>query len=85
LLNPIAAVDALAHISPLAGVFSKSDHLQTVTTLLAAYFGLPGKDWRVCYQTKNKAAVRARLQTEEQGGCWFAEIQDPPSQNWHFS
>ncbi len=35
--NPIAAVDALAHMSPLAGVFSNSDHLQTVTALAAAY------------------------------------------------
>ncbi len=79
--NPIAAVDALAHMSPLAGVFSTSDHLQTVTALAAAYFGLPGKDWRVCYQAKNKAAMRARLQTEEQGGCWFAELHNPQSLN----
>ena len=44
--NLIAALDALAHMSPLAGVFSNSDHLQTVKALAAANFGLPGKDWR---------------------------------------
>jgi hypothetical protein len=33
-LNPVAAV---AHMSSLAGVFSSSDHLQTVTALAAAY------------------------------------------------
>ncbi|WP_417546309.1 hypothetical protein [Marinobacter sp.] len=77
--NPIAVLDELAPIAPLAGVFSNSDHLQTVTALAAAYFGLPGKDWRVCYQAKNKAAMRARLPTREQGGCWFAELQNPQS------
>ncbi|MBQ0834719.1 ATP-grasp domain-containing protein [Marinobacter sp.] len=79
--NPIAVLDALAQMAPLAGVFSNSDHLQTVTALAAAYFGLPGKDWRVCYQAKNKAAMRAKLQTSEQGGCWFAELQNMHSVN----
>ncbi|WP_202980214.1 ATP-grasp domain-containing protein [Marinobacter fonticola] len=80
--NPLAVLDVLAPMAPLAGVFSNSDHLQTVTAMAAAYFGLPGKDWRVCYQAKNKAAMRSRLQTTEQGGgCWYAELQNPQSLN----
>ncbi|GAA3366849.1 carboxylate--amine ligase [Streptomyces antimycoticus] len=39
-------------------VFTNSDHLQTQAALAAAYFGLPGKDWRAALRTKNKAELR---------------------------
>jgi len=68
------------HVTVGGGVFQQRPPANRHGTR-GSLFGLPGKDWRICYQVKNKAAMRARLQTEEQGGCWFAEIQDPPSQN----
>lgn len=77
--NPVAVLDALALMPPLAGVFSNSDHLQTVTALAAAYFDLPGKSWQTCYRAKNKAAMRARLQTLGPDGCWFVELPDRQS------
>jgi hypothetical protein len=52
-LNPIAAVDALAHMSPLAGVFSSSDHLQTVTALAAAY--------SACQEKTGEFVIRSRI------------------------
>ncbi|MEU3712985.1 ATP-grasp domain-containing protein [Streptomyces catenulae] len=42
-------------------VFTNSDHLQTQTALAAAYFGLPGKDWRATLRAKNKAELRRHL------------------------
>ena len=42
-------------------IFSNSDHLQTQTALAAAYFGLPGKDWRSAMRAKNKSLMRRRL------------------------
>jgi hypothetical protein len=42
-------------------VFSNSDHLQVQTALAAAYFGLPGKDWRAALRAKDKAQMRRRL------------------------
>ncbi|MFE2678019.1 ATP-grasp domain-containing protein [Streptomyces hygroscopicus] len=42
-------------------VFTNSDHLQTQAALAAAYFGLPGKDWRAALRTKNKAELRRAL------------------------
>ncbi len=63
------------------GVFSNSDHLQTQTALAAAYFGLPGKDWRAALRAKNKAEMRRHLAGHPDGGAvWAAEIpagQDP--------
>lgn len=47
-------------ITPHA-VFTNSDHLQTACALTAAYFGLPGKDWQICYRAKNKSAMRQHL------------------------
>ena len=55
----IAAVAAGA-ASPRR-VFSNSDFLQAPTALAAAYFGLPGKDWRAATRTKNKALMRRHL------------------------
>ncbi|MCW2898428.1 MAG: hypothetical protein JWO67_693, partial [Streptosporangiaceae bacterium] len=42
-------------------IFSNSDHLQAPTALAAAYFGVPGKDWRAATRTKNKALMRRHL------------------------
>lgn len=70
--NPLAVIDALRNegIRPCA-VFSNSDHLQTSTALVAAEFQLPGKDWRVCYAAKNKAAMRERLHERGLPSPWF--------------
>lgn len=70
--NPLAVIDALRNegIQPCA-VFSNSDHLQTSTALVAAEFGLPCKDWRVCYAAKNKAAMRERLRERGLPSPWF--------------
>ncbi|MGI5167626.1 ATP-grasp domain-containing protein [Spirillospora sp. CA-253888] len=56
----IAAVDADPGGGP-AAVLSNSDFLQAPTALAAAYFGLPGKDWRAATRTKNKALTRRHL------------------------
>ena len=70
--SPLSVIDALygAGIRPLA-VLSNSDHLQTSAALVAQCFGLPGKDWRVCYATKNKAAMRERLRELGLPTPWF--------------
>lgn len=44
-----------------AAVFSNSDFLQAPTALAAAYFGLPGKDWRAATRAKNKGLMRRHL------------------------
>ncbi|MEU4535110.1 ATP-grasp domain-containing protein [Streptosporangium sp. NPDC023825] len=56
-----AVIDAVAHHHVPDAIFSNSDHIQAETALAAAYFGLPGKDWRACVDTKNKALTRRRL------------------------
>jgi hypothetical protein len=59
--------DARELISAIAGlpaphaIVSNSDHLQTQTALAAAYFGLPGKDWRSAVRAKNKSLMRRKL------------------------
>ena len=60
--NPLAVIDCLytLTISPDV-VFSNSDHLQASTAMVADYFACPAKDWHLCYQAKNKAAMRAKL------------------------
>lgn len=70
--NPLAVIDALrnAGVQPSA-VFSNSDHLQTATALVADAFGLPCKDWHVCYAAKNKAAMRERLRERGLPSPWF--------------
>lgn len=70
--SPLGVIDVLhdAGIRP-AAVFSNSDHLQTSTALIAQAFGLPGKDWRVCYAAKNKAAMRGRLRELDLPTPWF--------------
>ncbi|WP_204358446.1 siderophore biosynthesis protein [Streptosporangium sp. 'caverna'] len=56
-----AVIDVIAHHHAPDAIFSNSDHLQAETALAAEYFGLPGKDWRACATTKNKALTRRRL------------------------
>ncbi|GAA1925812.1 ATP-grasp domain-containing protein [Streptantibioticus ferralitis] len=66
------------HRAPDA-VFSNSDHLQVQTALVADYFGLPGKDWRVALRTKNKAQLRRHLAARGADTVWCAEL--PPDQD----
>lgn len=56
-----AVIETIAAHHPPDVIFSNSDHLQAETALAAAYFGLPGKDWRACVTAKNKALTRRRL------------------------
>lgn len=70
--NPLAVIELLnAHGLRPAAVFCNSDHLQTSSALVAELFGCPGKDWRLCYAAKNKAAMRERLQRLGLPGPWF--------------
>ena len=70
--NPLAVIELInAHGLRPAAVFSNSDHLQTATALVAETFNVPGKDWRLCYAAKNKAAMRERLQRMGLPGPWF--------------
>jgi biotin carboxylase len=59
------------------GVFTNSDHLQTQAALAAAYFGLPGKDWRATLRTKDKAEMRRRLTAAGVDSVWSAELTEP--------
>ncbi|MGW4792940.1 siderophore biosynthesis protein [Nonomuraea sp. NPDC004297] len=59
--DPRALIDTIEHLGRPDAIFSNSDHLQTETALAAAYFGLPGKDWRACAAAKNKFLMRRRL------------------------
>jgi len=70
--NPVATIETLqeAGIAPV-GIFSHSDHLQTSTALVADYFGLPGKDWRVCFRANNKAAMRDHLAALGDDPLWY--------------
>ncbi|WP_329342570.1 ATP-grasp domain-containing protein [Streptomyces sp. NBC_00663] len=58
-------------------VFTNSDHLQTQAALAAAYFGLPGKDWRATLRCKDKAEMRRRLADAGVDTVWSAEITEP--------
>ncbi|MFI0452863.1 acetyl-CoA carboxylase biotin carboxylase subunit family protein [Actinomadura sp. 6N118] len=56
----VAHIDADRSADPRA-IFTNSDWLQAPVALAAAYFGLPGKDWRAATRTKNKALMRTHL------------------------
>ncbi|POX36351.1 siderophore biosynthesis protein [Streptomyces sp. Ru73] len=56
-----AVIGRIAADGPGDAVFTNSDHLQTQAALAAAYFGLPGKDWRAALRAKNKAEMRRHL------------------------
>lgn len=73
--NPIAVVEALAGKSPSA-IFSNSDHLQTSTATAAYHLGLPGKDQRVVYRAKNKAAMRAYMANNGLDMLWYKVVSD---------
>ena len=77
--NPVSVLDTVLDLPRPSGIFSNSDHLQTVTALTADYLELLGKDWRTCYRTKNKAAMRQYLQGVEEDACWFLTVRDPES------
>ncbi|WP_063734112.1 ATP-grasp domain-containing protein [Streptomyces sp. RTd22] len=55
-------------------VFTNSDHLQTQAALAAAYFDLPGKDWRAALRTKNKAELRRALAAAGADTIWSTEL-----------
>jgi biotin carboxylase len=42
-------------------IVTNSDRLQVQTALAAAYYGLPGKDWRSALRARDKLAMRRRL------------------------
>ncbi|MFE9682245.1 acetyl-CoA carboxylase biotin carboxylase subunit family protein [Streptomyces sp. NPDC006285] len=67
----VARVSALGRPD---AVFTNSDHLQTQAALAAAYFGLPGKDWRVALRTKDKAEMRRHLASAGADTVWSAEV-----------
>ncbi|MFJ7073861.1 acetyl-CoA carboxylase biotin carboxylase subunit family protein [Streptomyces sp. NPDC098781] len=64
------------HHAPDA-VFTNSDHLQTQAAQAAAYFQLPGKDWRVTLRCKDKAEMRRRLTAAGADSVWSAELTEP--------
>ncbi|MEU6780730.1 siderophore biosynthesis protein [Nonomuraea angiospora] len=59
--DPRALIDAVESLGRPDAIFTNSDHLQAETALAAAYFGLPGKDWRACVAAKNKFLMRRGL------------------------
>ncbi|UGQ10894.1 ATP-grasp domain-containing protein [Yinghuangia sp. ASG 101] len=69
-----ALVAAMSTAPRPDAVFSNSDHLQTQTALAAAWFGLPGKDWRAALRTKNKALMRRHLADRGSAPVWSAEL-----------
>lgn len=73
--NPVAVISEISrHADRPAAIFSNSDHLQTSTALAADYFGLPGKDWKVTYRAKNKAAMRECLRKRGVDLLWHAVV-----------
>jgi biotin carboxylase len=73
--DPIAVINEISRTTPKpVAVFSNSDHLQTSTALAAEYFGLPGKDWKTTYRTKNKAQMRAYLRERGVDTLWHAVV-----------
>ncbi|MXV44411.1 hypothetical protein GS501_05030 [Saccharibacter sp. 17.LH.SD] len=85
--NPLAVIRTLSdqHIQP-RGVLSNSDHLQTSTALVAARFGLPGKDWRLCLIAKHKGETRKYLRKMGLPTPWFYTLatHDPLPENIPF-
>jgi hypothetical protein len=69
-------IRAIAGLPAPHAIVSNSDHLQTQTALAAAYFGLPGKDWRSALRAKNKSLMRRRLAEAGLEHVAAAEIRD---------
>jgi biotin carboxylase len=59
--NAQGLIAAIAALPAPDAILSNSDRLQTQTALAAAYFGLPGKDWRSALRASNKSLMRRRL------------------------
>ena len=75
--NPLAVIDTITcRAQTPAAIFSNSDHLQTSTAIAADYFNLPRKNWHVTYRAKNKAEMRADLQTRGLDVLWHAVVCD---------
>lgn len=75
--NPLAVMGALTcRAQAPAAIFSNSDHLQTSTAIAADYFDLPRKNWHVTYRAKNKAEMRASLQSRGLDVLWHAVVCD---------
>lgn len=75
--NPLAVIGALTcRASVPAAIFSNSDHLQTSAAIVADYFDLPRKNWHVTYRAKNKAEMRASLQSRGLDTLWHAVVCD---------
>ncbi|GAA2723005.1 MULTISPECIES: ATP-grasp domain-containing protein [Streptomyces] len=72
----IATISALGRPD---AVFTNSDHLQVQAALAAAYFGLPGKDWRAALRAKNKAELRRALAARGLDAVRCAEL--PPGRD----
>ncbi|MBO3155177.1 ATP-grasp domain-containing protein, partial [Dermatophilus congolensis] len=64
-------------------ILSNSDHLQTQTALAAAYYNLPGKDWRATLHTKNKALMRRQLARHGAGITTTELPPDTPTNTIH--
>jgi biotin carboxylase len=78
--NPLSVLGVLTSRGQApAAVFSNSDHLQASTSIVAAYFGLPHKDWQVAYRAKNKAEMRRSLQAKGLDVLWHALVCDAGS------
>jgi biotin carboxylase len=74
-------IGAIAELPAPHAIVSNSDHLQTQTALAAAYFGVPGKDWRSALRAKNKPLMRRRLAeagTEQVAAARIRAGGDPP-------
>ena len=76
-------ISAIAALPAPDAIFSNSDHLQTQTALAAAYFGVPGKDWRSSMRAKNKSLMRRWL--AETGIEQVAAVEIRPSRSDAFS
>lgn len=73
--NPVSVIAEISRQPQRpAAIFSNSDHLQVSTALAAQYFGLPGKDWKVAFRTKNKAAMRESLRAQDVDCLWYTVV-----------
>lgn len=59
--DPSELIGAIGTLPPPDAIVSNSDRLQTQTALAAAYFNVPGKDWRSAMRARNKSLMRQRL------------------------
>lgn len=73
--NAQAIIDVvLQQQIPTAAIFTNSDHLQTACAQAASFFDLPAKDWRTCYQAKNKHAMRKHLRQKNIASTWYCAL-----------